>query len=51
MPLMLTNIQQYLYLDWEDPLEKGKAIHSLFWPGDFHGQYSPCSLKESDMTE
>ena len=30
MPLMLTNIQQYLYLGWEDPLEKGKATYSSF---------------------
>ena len=21
-------------LGWEDPLEKGKATHSVFWPGD-----------------
>ena len=24
---------------WEDPLEKGKA--PVFWPGEFHGLYSP----------
>ena len=24
-------------LGWEDPLEKGKATHSIFWPGEFHG--------------
>ena len=34
-------------LGWEDPLEKGK----VFWPGEFHGWYSPWILKESDMTE
>ena len=22
-----------------------------FWPGEFHGLYSPCGHKESDMTE
>ena len=27
-------------LGWEDPLEKGKAIHPGFWPGEFHGLYS-----------
>ena len=28
-------------LGWEDPLEKGKATHTLvFWPGEFHGLYS-----------
>ena len=25
-------------LGWEDPLEKGKATHSVFWTGEFHGQ-------------
>ena len=33
-------------LDWEDPLEKGKAS-----PGEFHGLCSPWGHKESDMTE
>ena len=29
-------------LGWEDPLEKGKAIPTpVFWPGEFHGPYSP----------
>ena len=23
----------------------------VFWPGEFHGLYSPCSRKESDTTE
>ena len=23
----------------------------VFWPGEFHGLYSPWSHKESDMTE
>ena len=23
-------------LGWEDPLEKGKAMHSSIWPGEFH---------------
>ena len=36
---------------WEDPLEKGKATPPVFWPGEFHGLYSPWGLKESDMTE
>ena len=26
-------------LGWEDPLEKGKATHSVFWPREFHGPY------------
>ena len=28
-------------LDWEDPLEKGKATYSRIWPGEFHELYSP----------
>ena len=24
-------------LGWEDPPEKGKATHSVFWPGEFQG--------------
>ena len=39
-------------LGWEDPLEEGKAIHTpVFWPGEFHGLYSPWGHKESDTTE
>ena len=38
-------------LSLEDPLEKGQATHSAFWPGKFHGLYSPWGLKELDMTE
>ena len=36
-------------LDWEDPLEKGKAS-PVFWPREFHGLYSPWGRKESDTT-
>ena len=40
-------------LRWGDPLEKGKATHStpVFWPGEFHGLYSPWGCNESDTTE
>ena len=43
-------------LGWEDPLEKGTAIHSSVLLGESHGQrsladYSPCGRKELDMTE
>ena len=38
-------------LGWEDPLEKGKATHSIFWPGEFHGLYRPWGRKELDKTE
>ena len=36
---------------WEDPLEKVKVTHSVFWPGEFHGLYSSWGHKESDTTE
>ena len=29
-----------LSLGWEAPMEKGKAIIPVFWPGEFHGLYS-----------
>ena len=39
-------------LGWEEPLEKGKATHSiLFWPGEFYGLYGPWGHKELDTTE
>ena len=43
-------------LSREDPLEEGMATHSVFLPGESHGQrspvgYSPWSCKELDMTE
>ena len=30
---------------------EGKATPPVFWPREFHGQYSPQGCKESDMTE
>ena len=38
-------------LGWEDPLEKVKFTHSVFWPGEFHGLYSSWGHKESDTTK
>ena len=38
-------------LGWEDPLEKGKATHSVFWPREFNVLYSPWGRKEPDMAE
>ena len=37
-------------LGWEDPLEKGLPT-PVFWPGEFHGLYSPWGHKESEKTE
>ena len=31
---------QVWVLGWEDPLEKEMAMHSIFFPGEFHGQRS-----------
>ena len=38
-------------LGWEDPQEKGKATTPVFWPGEFHGLYSPWGCKKLDTTE
>ena len=38
-------------LGWEDPLEKERLPTPVFWPGEFHGLYSPWGRKELDMTE
>ena len=37
-------------LGWKDPLGKGKAT-TVFWPGEFHGLYSPWGCKKLDTTE
>ena len=39
------------FLGWEDPLEKEKLPTPVFWPGEFHGLYSPWGCKESNTTE
>ena len=38
-------------LGWEDSLEKGAATTPVFYPGEFHGLYSPWGHKELDRTE
>ena len=38
-------------LGWEDPWRRERPPIPVFWPREFHGLYSPCGLKESDMTE
>ena len=50
------NETQVWFLGQEDPLEEGMAPHSIFLPGESHGQrslvgYSPQGHKESDTTE
>ena len=38
-------------LGWEDLLEKAKVPTPVFWPGEFHGLYSPWGCKGSDTSE
>ena len=38
-------------LGWEDLLEEERLPTPVFWPGEFHGLYSPWGCKESDTTE
>ena len=38
-------------LGWEDSLERERLPTPVFWPGEFHGLYSPLDSKESDTTE
>ena len=39
------------FLNWEDHLERKSLPTPIFWPGEFHGLYSPWGRKESDTTE
>ena len=39
------------FLGWEDPLETERPPTLVFWPGEFHGLYSPQGRRESDTTE
>ena len=52
-PMQETRIRS---LGWEDLLEKEMATHSVFLPGESHGQrslagYSPQGCKESDTAD
>ena len=38
-------------LGWEDPLRKEQLPTPVYWPGEFHGLYSPWGHKEMDTTE
>ena len=39
------------YLGWEGPWKREWKPTPVFWPGEFHGLYSPWGHKESDRTE
>ena len=38
-------------LGWEDPWRRERLPTPVFWPGEFHGLYSPRGSEELDMTE
>ena len=38
-------------LGWEERLQRERVPTPVFWPGEFHGLYSPWGGKESDTTE
>ena len=38
-------------LGWKETLEKERLPTPVFWPGKFHGLYSPWGRKESNTTE
>ena len=38
-------------IGWEDPWRREWLCTPGFWPGEFHGLYSPWGYKESDMTK
>ena len=40
-----------LSLGWEDALENERLLALVFWPGQFHGLYSPWDRKELDTIE
>ena len=33
------------------PWRREQLYIPVFWPGEFHGLYSPCGCKDSDTTE
>ena len=37
-------------LGWDDPWRRERLLTPVFWPGEFHGLYSPWVCKESDTT-
>ena len=43
----LPSMQETLvrFLGWEDLLEKKQLLTPVFWPGEFHGLYSPSMGK------
>ena len=38
-------------LGWEDPWRRERLATPVFWPGEFHGLYSPWGRKESGTTK
>ena len=38
-------------LDCVAPWKRERLLTPVFWPGEFHGLYTPWGRKESDITE
>ena len=49
LPAMQENWVQSL--GWKIPWRREWLPTLVFWPGEFHGLYSPWALKELDTTE
>ena len=39
------------FLGWEDPWRRERLPTPVFWPGEFHGLYSPWGHKELNTAE
>ena len=45
------NFMSFKVLNMKIPWRREKPPTPVFWPGEFHGLYSPWGRKESDTTE
>ena len=43
-------IQRPGFDPWRAPWRRERLLTPVFWPGEFHGLYSPWGCKKSDMT-
>ena len=51
--MKLSNRELFILDPWlrKIPWRRERLPSPVFWPGEFHGMYSPWGCKESDMTE
>ena len=45
------NVGDLGLIPWLGRSPREELLTPVFWPGEFHELYSPCSHKESDTTE